>query len=416
MSEHEMERTFLGKTIRVLIPLMLILGGGAALSYFKATAPVMEKAEPQRRVTLVETQTAGLEDVRPLVSAMGTVTAAKEVTLKAQVSGTVRSVSDRFMPGSFVDKGETILLLDPADYKVAKKKARSALANAEAALAVEQGNQNIAKEELRVLGEISAQEVTQTDLALRKPQLDQAMADVTGAEADLAQAELNLARTRITAPFDAVIVERSVNVGAYVGAQESLVTLVGTNEFWIEAAIPVDQLPYIDMDYPGGCPVQIRSQSGTGTWEGRVIQMSGKLSESSRMAQVIAAVKNPLGTRDHPSAVPLMIDDYVHVEITGRILSDVVTLPRAALKDDDTVWVDTDDTLDIRRVTLAWKDEKNIYVQTGIDRNEQVIISDLSTPVQGMALESAKAPTQDTNTPDEKTLAVETNTEKRDPS
>ena len=396
MSEKTIEKkelTFLGKTVRALIPLMLIIGGGVAWSYFKATAPVMKKADPKSQVALVETQTAALKNLKATVSAMGTVTAAREVTLKAQVTGTVQSVCDNFVPGRFVAKGETVLTLDPADYQVAKKKAQSALANAKAALAIEQGSQNIAKEELRVLSEITAQKVNQTDLALRKPQLARAMADVTSAQADL-----NLSRTKIVAPFNAMILERSVNVGTYVGVQDSLVSLVGTDEFWIEAVVPLNEIPFLDMGTSGGCPVRIRSQAGTGTWNGRVIQITGRLSDTSRMAQVLVAVKNPLGTRNHPSSVPLMIDDYVYVDITGRTLEDVMALPRTALKDDNTVWVNQDNTLDIRKVTLAWKDETNVYIQKGISPGDQVVVSDLSTPVQGMALKSADAVAQKTQT------------------
>lgn len=375
--------------IMMLSLIILILGSGAVWFSFKATAPVMKKAEPQRQAAVVETQTANIENARVMLSAMGTVTAAREVTLKAQVSGMVQSVCDRFVPGSFVAKGEPLLLLDPADYQVAEKKAQSALADAKAALAIEQGSQNIAKEELRVLREITARQVPQTDLALRKPQLVQVLADVASAKADLTQADLNLARTRITAPFNAMIIERSVNVGAYVGAQESLVTLVGTDEYWIETVIPLNQLPYMDMDYSDGCSVRVRSQASTGAWEGHVIQVTGKLIESSRMALVIVAVKDPLGTQDHPSALPLMIDDYVYVDITGRTLSDVVALPRAALKDDDTIWVNAGNALDIRKVTIAWKEKNRVYIRTGITQGEQVVISDLATPVAGMALKSA---------------------------
>ncbi len=388
MSDNNRQLTFFGKVFRALLPLLLILGGGAAWSYFKATAPTISKAKPKLQAYVVETGTATLGNARALVSVMGTVAAAREVTLTAQVSGVVQSVSDRFVPGCLMAQGEELIYLDPADYKVEVKKAQSSLANAKAALAIELGSQNIAREEVRLLSVTSNQKVSQTDLALRKPQLEQAQADVTSAEADLTQAMLDLGRTRIKAPFNAMIVERSVNVGSYVGAQDSLATLVGTDEFWVEAVVPLDQLAYIDVAHPGGCPVKIRSQSGTGTWKGRVLQVSGKLNETSRMATVIISVRTPLGTPNTPSASPLMIDDYVYVDITGRILSNVVSLPRAALQDNDTVWINRNDTLDIRKVTLAWKGKENVYVKTGIQPGESVVMSNLSTPVQGMSLKT----------------------------
>lgn len=389
MSSNTRELTLFGKVLRILLPLLLLAGGGAAWSYFKATAPAMKKAKPKRQVAMVETLAATRTDARAMIHAMGTVTPARQVTLKAQVSGVVQWVSDRFVPGTLVAEGEELIRLDPADYEVKVKKAQSALDDARAALALEQGSQTIAKEELRLLSEMSAQKVDQTDLALRKPQLAQAQANVTSAEADLIQARLDLARTRITAPFNAMIVERSVNLGAYAGAQESLVTLVGTDVFWVEAMVPLDQLSYIDTDHTGGSPAKISSQSGTGTWNGRVIQVSGKLSTESRMATVIVAVDNPLGTLNHLSEPPLMIDDYVQVTLTGRVLAGVVALPRSVLQDNDTVWVNHNGTLDIRQVTLAWKGKVLVYVSAGVTPGEQVVVSGLAVPVQGMSLVTA---------------------------
>lgn len=396
------ELTFSGKVFRALLPLLLILVGGAAWSYFKATAPVIKKTLPQREITMVDTMTAAAADTRTRVTAMGTVTAAREVTLKAQISGVVQAVSEHFLPGSLVQKGEILVRLDPADYKISVQKARSALADDTAALAIEQGSQTIAREELRLLTEVSPDRVDETDLALRKPQLAQARAKVASARADLDQALLNLNRTTVVAPFNAMIIERFVNEGAYAGIQESLVTLAGTDEFWVEAMVPLDQLPYIDRAYPGGCPVTIFSQTGAGSREGRVIQVAGKVNDSGRVATVIVAVKAPLDTTVHPGAAPLMLDDYVQVTITGRALSGVVALPRAALQDDDTLWINQDNALDIRRVSLAWKDREAVYIASGVSPGEQVVTSGLAAPVQGMPLKTKNDPPATPETPEKR--------------
>ena len=391
MSDNHPKPTFWGKVVRILIPLLMIMAGAVAWSYFKATAPVMQKAKPERKVAVVDVQTARPADTRAIVSAMGTVVAAREVTLKAQVAGMVRSVADAYVPGGRIAKGTELLSLDPVDYEVAVQKAQSALATAKAALAIEQGSQTIAREELALMSVLSSEGVSQTDLALGKPQLEQARADVTSAEADLRQAMLDLNRTVVRAPFNAMVVERNVNVGTYAGVQDSLATLVGTDEFWIEAVVSLDQLALIDLHYPGGCPVTIRSQVGTGTWTGYVVQVAGKLSESSRRATVIVSVKNPLGTIERPSAVHLMIDDYVNVEIAGRELTNVIELPRAVMQDGKRVWVYDDGTLDIRKVTLVWKSTDAVYLDTGVRAGEKVVTSALATPVQGMALKIADA-------------------------
>ncbi len=265
MSKSKHESSLFIKIGKTVVPLMLILVGGAAWSYFKATAAVMERITPRRQVTVVDVRTVHQGDATTLVSAMGTVVAARQVTLKAQVSGVVQWVSDRLIPGGLIVKGKKLLSLEPADYEVAVRKAQSALKDAQAALAIEQGSQNIAREELRLLSELSGEAVAQTDLALRKPHLARAQADITSAEADLRQAELNLNRTKVNVPFNAMIVERNVNLGAYVGSQDTLATIVGTDQFWIEAVVSLDQLSLIDLDHPGGCPAAVLSQSGGGS-------------------------------------------------------------------------------------------------------------------------------------------------------
>jgi RND family efflux transporter MFP subunit len=388
MTEIQKNTPFIAKVAKFAIPMMLIVAGGVAYAYFKATAPTIERVPPQRSAAVVQVRPVTESETRTVVTAMGTVVPSREVTMKSRVSGEIRSVAAQFVPGGGIAKGEVLLSLDPSDIEVAVSKAESALEEARAALAIEQGNQTIAREEIRLLSEMSAEGVAETDLALRKPQLQQARAVVASAEADLRKARLDLERTVVRAPFNALIIDRSVNVGTYVSAQEPLATIVGTDEFWVEAVVPLDQLSLIDIHHEGGCPAQVRSQSGGGgVWQGRVVRIAGKLNETSRMATVIVAVADPLAPLSNSAATRLMIDDYVFVEIAGRPLTNVIELPRSALQDGNTVWVfDDNNSLDIRPVSLAWKNADTVFVQSGLSSGEQVVVSELSSPVQGMSL------------------------------
>jgi multidrug efflux pump subunit AcrA (membrane-fusion protein) len=126
------------------------------------------------------------------------------------------------------------------------------------------------------------------------------------------------------------------------------------------------------------------------------------VNDSGRVATVIVAVKAPLDTTVHPGAAPLMLDDYVQVTITGRALSGVVALPRAALQDDDTLWINQDNALDIRRVSLAWKDREAVYIASGVSPGEQVVTSGLAAPVQGMPLKTKNDPPATPETPEKR--------------
>ncbi|MDT8342760.1 MAG: HlyD family efflux transporter periplasmic adaptor subunit, partial [Longimicrobiales bacterium] len=168
---------------------------------------------------------------------MGTVVPARVVELHPRVSGEVVWVSGQLAPGGRLRQGETLLRLDTTDYELALQRLRTHLARAEADLAVEQGNQAIARREFELLGEVVGE--ADQSLLLRKPQLDAARATVDGVQAEIARAEVELERTTLRVPFNALVRSRAVDVGARVTQSTVLATLVGTDTYWVEAAVPV---------------------------------------------------------------------------------------------------------------------------------------------------------------------------------
>ncbi|MBU2551029.1 MAG: efflux RND transporter periplasmic adaptor subunit [Proteobacteria bacterium] len=378
--------SFFKTVMKAIVPLALIAAGGAAWAYFQATAPRMKRKPPETRAVVVDVVTVRAGDARAVVKAMGTVIPSRQVTLRARASGTVLSLSSSFVPGGRVVKDEEIMKLDPSDYDIQVRKAAASLEKAQADLDLERGNQTIAREELRLLSKTSKNALKATDLSMRKPQLKQARAAVSSAEADLRGARLNLARTVVRAPFNALVVERMVNLGSYVNSQDSLATLVGTDEYWIEALVPLDRLTALNLNHDGGRQAVVLSQNGSGRWSGRAVRATGQLNEKSRMATVIIEVPDPLGQTPEDSP-PLMLGDYVFVEVAGRELTSVIELPRAALRDGDTVWVERDGVLDVREVELAWKQGERVFIAKGLESGDRIVVSDLSTPVKGMRLD-----------------------------
>lgn len=382
MSNPSKSRKALSIIFRVILPLAIIAAGAATAWHFKANKPVVQRRPPAQQKTLVETVLARPSSARAMVSGMGTVVPARETVLRPRVSGNVVAMSQDFTPGGIVKNGDELMRIDPDDYRIALEKRLSELQKAKADLALEQGRQEIARREIELLRQASPGDVSGTELALRKPQLDQALADVALAEADLAQARLDLDRTVIHAPFNALVLERNVNLGSKVDASDALATLVGTDAYWIEVTVPLDSLKFLDMTLQGA-PAAVHSQLGGESWAGRVLRMTGTLDEDSRMAALLVAVDDPLTS----GTVPLVLNDYVKVDIQGRELDNVYELPRSALRRGETVWVANGHALDIRNVAIVWRDGERVYVQTGLAPGERVVLSDIPAPVQGMPLE-----------------------------
>lgn len=375
------------RLLKALLPLLILaLGVGTAFALL-ATRPQAQRAIPEEKAPLVRVAPAKAVDRAMSFDAMGAVVPAREITLRARVAGHVQSLAPAFTPGGLLSKGQEALALDREDYRLAVRRAETALADARAALDLEMGQQRVAKAQLDMLAEASEALEGDTSLALREPQLAQARAAVEDAEAALEQARLNLARTSVRAPFNALVTARSVDVGSEIGTSDTLATLVGTDEYWIEAAVPLDRLRWMEFAHDGGqgSPAAVIARSQTEPRAARVLRLAGSLVESSRMAQVIISVPRPLDSAD--GAPPLQLDEYVTARITGKTMKAVVPVPRSALREGDKVWIcGAGDKLDVREVAVAWSEDDVVYVSSGIKPGELVVTTDVAGAVHGMAL------------------------------
>jgi RND family efflux transporter MFP subunit len=378
----------MNRLLKIALGLAIIGIGCTAAWYFVTHKPSVSRQKTRPKATPVEIVTVSPTKITASIEAMGTVVPSREVILRAEVSGQVVKIADQFTPGGRLIKGQTAVGIDPRDYQIQISKAKSALARARADLQLEQGKQDVARQELAMFQKGEELKINETELALRHPQLKQAQADVQSAEADLRQAKLDLERTSVTVPFNALVTARNVNLGSQVSGQDNLATLAGTDNYWVRASIQINRLQFLDLSSPKGHPVRIFSQSGSGEWTGRTLRLTGEVDEKTRMATLLISVPDPLNQQDGEQT--LMINDYVRVRIQGKTMDHIFSLPREALREGHTVWVMENNSLDIRSVDVAWQDQTHVYIRQGLGSKDKVVRSSLATPVQGMRLRAAE--------------------------
>jgi len=306
----------------------------------------------------------------------------------------------------------------------------------ESALKVEQGQQSVAKREYELLGQTVDEQ--DRELVLRLPQLKAAQADcdaalaakrvaeagiktaeasrraadvskraaeaatraaaatVKAAEAALSRANLDLERTQVKAPFNALVVERSVDVGSTVTAGMQLASLVGTDEYWVQVSVPVSQLRWLsipELTADQGSSARVFHEAAWGeeaTRTGTLTRLMTELEPQGRMARLLVTVADPLDF-GLPSQQrhPLLLGSYVRVDLLGEHLQDVAR-ERTALRHGNQVWVmRADATLDIRDIDITWSGDDYVYVSEGLAEGDLLVSSDLGAPVQGMALRTA---------------------------
>lgn len=376
--------------IRIVLSLVILAVGIATASYLKNSAPRTKKQPPVKLSPTVQIQKVKPSSFQIIVTAMGTVIPAREVVLKSRVSGEIVEIHPEFTEGGFLKKDMKILQIDPQDYELALARKRSTVTDAEYALKLELGHQTVAKREWELLNQGKPAQDMEKELALRQPHLNKVRADLSAAEAELKAAMLDLERTRITAPFNTMVRSKSVDRGSQVTPQEPLAELVGTDAYRIQASLPVDRLEWIDVPVQTGDPgSKARIIYGQGhECSGTVIRLMGDLATEGRMARILVEVADPLGLKaSNKDRAPLLIGEYVRVKILGRKLDNVFQIPRTAFKDNSSIWIAGENqTLEIRKVRPVWRDADVVLLQDGLKPGEQLIVSDLPAPVQGMSV------------------------------
>jgi RND family efflux transporter MFP subunit len=383
----------------ILLLCFVVIGIGVVgyLMMLKST-PKARKRPPVKMVPLVTVQKIFPETQQVAIKAMGTVVPAKELALKSRVAGEIVRIHPQFTEGGIIRKGEQILQIDELDYKLITAQKESAVADASYALKLELGRQDIAQREWKLLNGDNPAPEADAELALRKPHLEKAQSDLTAAQAELEAARLQLARTKIIAPFNAVIRSRQVEIGSMIAVQENLATLVGTDDYWVQVSIPVDRLKWVDIPNhrrDQGAEARI-TYHGDAVRSGRVVKLLSDLEEQGRMARVVVAIKDPLGMQPSGAKSPAMlIGEYVRVEIQGHEIEAAFRIPRSALRDNTHIWlVDPEGKLEIRKVRTLWRDNQAVLVKDGLKPGAQLVVSDLATPVPGMVVKVDGAETE----------------------
>lgn len=412
------------KLVASLLPFVVLALGVMVLIALVRSKPRAKKAPRDESGTAVEAMQAVPDDQAVTVSAYGTVVPSREVVIAPEVNGKVTWVNQELLPGGYFSEGDVLLRLDGRDYKLALDQQEATVDRARTELQVEESRKTIAEREWELMGKDSEG----NPLALRDPQVKTARVAVAAAKSGLERARLNIGRTVVRAPFNAVVQRRAVDEGQIIGPTSPVVTLVGTDSFWVQISVPIDRLAWFDIPGLGGAAkgseATIWRELG-GERTGRVIRLMTDVDPLGRMARVLVEIDDPLGLKDRRTTVvgeearppkpsiPFLVGAFVQVDIHGRSVPDVLEIPRQALRDGDSVYVmkperipmskelesffwwaspgelealRTVHRLEVRPVQVVWRQRDAVLIRGGIGAGERIVTSPVPAAIDGMKL------------------------------
>ena len=415
--------------LKRLAPLVVLAVAVAVSYYFFATAPEPKRRPPKPNIPLIEVFQVHPVDYQVQVDSSGTVSPQISSTLVAEVSGRILRVADSFRNGGFFKKDDVLVEIEAEEYRLALANIEAELHgvtarlaelqvkndNLHKSLAIEKEQLALAEEQyqrqqrLREQGTVSQStlEQSQRELLIRRSAIRSLRNDlelipvqrkILESEQQLKQvrfdqARLDLARTRVLAPYAGRVLEKRADIGQSVSKGSALAEIYAIDA--AEVRLPITEreagmllLPEINTDSglsSKPVPVTFFTNSGgrKNQWNGLIVRTEGAIDSKTRQQFLVARIDQPFVSGDHQHP-PLKVGQYVEAQIPGRTLSNVFVIPRKAVRaDDEVVLLAADGRIERRQIQVVWKDRSSVVVSKSLTSGERISLTALPYAPEG---------------------------------
>lgn len=368
----------------VILAVVLLAAGLTWLLWPRKKAPEY----PTVAVELVTT-----ENVRIYGEYVGRIRAQQFVEIRARVEGYLERML--FDEGTYVERGQTLFIIDPKIYKAHVESAKARLNKAKAqALKAERDLKRI-----RPLYERNA--ASQLDLDNAIAAYESAAADVVVSETDLTQAELTLSYTTVRSPISGYISERNVDIGTLVGpgggGQSLLATVVKSDSVRVDFSMTA-----LDYQRSKARNVNIGQKDSTRKWDPYVTITLADGSEYPHRGLVDFAdpqVDPKTGTFSVRAEMAnpkheLLPGQFTRVKMLLDVRENAVVAPARALlieKGGAYIFVvRPDSVVEKRFVEIGPELENRTVIERGLARGEQIVVDGYHKLSHGMKVQPVK--------------------------
>ena len=374
------------KTQRLLVgAAILTVASAVAFGLAKGLRYEPPKREIDNRALLVDVLQLETLSAQLAVNSQGTVLPRTQTSLGAEISGTVVEISPKFIPGGVFRAGEVLLRIDATDYEVAVLQAD--------ALVKQRRIEFDGAAKLRQQGYRAEAEYASAAAAL------------ASAEAELARAQRNLERTEIRLPYEGMVLSKDADLGQFVSPGTRLGVAFATDYAEVRLPLTDQDLAFVDLPEAteiaetgawDGPPVTLSAtrMGKPAEWQARIVRSEGVVDEKSRVTYAVARIDDPY--RLHEAGIPLPVGTFVTAEIAGRMMDEVIRVPRSALRSaSQLLIVDEDNRIRIRDVDVVRADARYAYIGDGAEAGERIAVSAIETPLNGMYVRTTDRPETD---------------------
>lgn len=349
---------------KIALPILIIGFAIVAFMLLKVSEPETPAMAKKEKAWLVEAVTAEYQRIAPEVTIYGRVETPRDASLKAALEADVIEVN--VLEGDNVTAGQTLIKLDDIDIQLTLQQRQADVREAQAQIETE--NQRFQRdkallanqkqlleladkavqrarklEQTRLASQASLDDTLaayeQQALALKQLQFDidnhkvrlaQLQATKQRAEALLAQAEVNLSRTEIKAPFDGRVAGLTVALGDRVRPGDTLLTVYDLDNLEVRAQIPGRYIPQVRQMLQQGKNLQAEAEVDDQLMRLSLNRLSGEVRQDSGGIDGLFRIENNM--------TPLPLGTFVELQLQLAEQNNVIEVPFSALYGMDRVY------------------------------------------------------------------------------
>lgn len=369
--------------LKIILPVVVLLLGITGTYALMVSKPVLEPDKPTAVIPVVTVITTQPETLQLNVASQGVIKPRHELDLSAEVSGKVLYLHKNFVTGGFFNKDEALVRIDTRDYDAAIVQAQAQIAEAKRLLATELAQAEQARTEWQALGKGQP-----SALAMREPQLAEARAKLKAAESALIQAQIQLSRCEIRAPFTGRFASKAIALGHIIQKGEKLAQLYSTDIAEVRLPVPLEQLAFLEIALDENSqqnPVKVTLSAQLAgvkqNWQATIVRTESMVDQGTGVLYLVAEV-------NQQKQPPLLNGLFVQADIQGKTLSNIFVLPQQAMTAAHTVLiVDKDQHLHSRQLEVLRTEQNRALIQNGLQAGERIVTSGIDLPIEGMTVQ-----------------------------
>lgn len=367
-----------------LILVVIFIAGSFAISFaLKPQKRDVESGKTEERVLIVETQQISTQSYRIEFETTGNVGVRSEIGIVPQVSGRVETIDEDFFAGGAFEANEVLFQIDLRDFELEVERMEAQVAQARTAFNLEEAEKEAALEEWRLVNG----DKKPPPLVARKPQIDEAWANLKAAKAQLENAKLDLERASFSFPFKGRVLNSMLEQGQYVSAGQEYGSVFDLKSLEVQASLKDKELEWLLGSADPDITIITKQGGKTGEYKGKLNRSAASLDELTRFAGVSFGFENEV--------VDLLPGVFATIRVKSTELDNVALLPSEAMQKEGLVWIlKSDGTLESHNPEIIYSTEDTIIAQ-GFGDNIDIVTSRVSGATEGMKAKRAENSEQD---------------------